>query len=155
MPMNRMNRAEFFDKLASLDEQQLKTALWNLYWRAPVSVRERIETEIQPAATRGSGRPSEAAIDPRSLQEEVSRFAELARCGAYLGGDRRVKPGQRTRWRSEFSRLAADARAGLRMPEPDAAAAALEQLIDLACSMPRGYKFWTARTAATARGNPM
>jgi hypothetical protein len=29
--MNRMNRTEFFDKMSGLDEQRLKTALWNLY----------------------------------------------------------------------------------------------------------------------------
>lgn len=131
--MNRMNRAEFFDKLASLDEQQLKTALWNLYWRGAAPMRERIETEIQPVLPGGAKRPTKTPIDARLVGEEVSRFAELARSGAYLAGDRRVTPRQRTRWRTEFARLAADARNGLRSPEPDPAATALEQLIDLAC----------------------
>jgi hypothetical protein len=43
MPANRMNREEFFAKLAPLDEDRLRKVLWNLYWRGPASVRERIE----------------------------------------------------------------------------------------------------------------
>ncbi len=139
--MNRMNRADFFDKLATLDEQQLRTALWNVYWRAAAPVRERIEAEIQPAPVGPTKRTSKAAVDPRTVRDEVQRFVDLARSGAYIAGDRRVPPGQRTRWRSEFSRLAADARAGLRAPEPDVAAAALEELIDLACET-RHYDYF-------------
>ncbi len=33
MPANRMNREEFFAKLAPLDEAALQKALWNVYWR--------------------------------------------------------------------------------------------------------------------------
>lgn len=139
--MNRMNRAEFFDKLATLDEQQLKTALWNVYWRSAAPVRERIESEIQPGSAITTKRVSKAAVEPRAVQDEVRRFVELARGGAYIAGDRRVSPGQRTRWRSEFARLAADARAGLRTPEPDPAASALEELIDLACET-RHYDYF-------------
>ncbi|MDY7087557.1 MAG: hypothetical protein SYR96_20880 [Actinomycetota bacterium] len=128
-----MNRAEFFDKLSLLDEQRLKTALWNVYWRAAAPVRERIEAEIRPEAAGPSKRPSKAAVDPRAVRDEVQQFADLARGGSYIAGDRRVSPGQRTRWRSEFARLANDARTGLRAPEPDHAATALEKLIDLAC----------------------
>jgi hypothetical protein len=29
MPVNRMNREEFFSKLTGLDEERLKKALWN------------------------------------------------------------------------------------------------------------------------------
>jgi hypothetical protein len=71
----------------------------------------------------------------------VQQFADLARGGAYMAGDRRVSPGQRTRWRSEFARLATDARTGLRAPEPDHAATALEKLIDLACET-RHYDYF-------------
>jgi hypothetical protein len=31
--LNRMNRDEFFAKLADLDEDRIKKALWNLLWR--------------------------------------------------------------------------------------------------------------------------
>ena len=31
MPTDRMNRDEFFDKLANLDEERIKKVLWNLY----------------------------------------------------------------------------------------------------------------------------
>ena len=64
---------------------------------------------------------------------EVSEFAELARCGAYLAGDRRVSPRERSRWRLTFRRLAADAQRALRAEDPAPAEAALAQLIDLAC----------------------
>jgi hypothetical protein len=132
VPMNRMNRTEFFDKLAGLDEQQLKTALWNLYWRGTAAVRERIESELQPNAAGQPRRPAATPMDPMSVRDEVIEFVALARSGAYIGGDRRVPPRQRTGWRSEFARLASEARKALRAPEPDPAAEALEQLIDLA-----------------------
>lgn len=132
MPMNRMNRTEFFDKLSGLDEQRLKTALWNLYWRGAAPLRERIETELQPSPAGQPRRPAAAPVDPNTVQDDVIRFVTLARSGAYMAGDRRVSPRQRTQWRTEFARLATDARKALRAPKPDPAADALEQLIGLA-----------------------
>jgi hypothetical protein len=131
VPMNRMNRTEFFDKLSGLDEQRLKTALWNLYWRGAAPVRERIEAELQPVPPQPR-RPAAAPMDPNAVRDEVITFVTLARSGAYIAGDRRVSPRQRTQWRTEFARLATDARKALRAPEPDPAADALEQLIGLA-----------------------
>src|SRR5436309_163945 len=46
VPMKRMNREEFFGKLAALDEERLKKALWNLYWCGSATMRERIEAEL-------------------------------------------------------------------------------------------------------------
>jgi hypothetical protein len=43
MPAHRMNRDEFYRKLAPLDEERLKKALWTLYWRGSAPMRERIE----------------------------------------------------------------------------------------------------------------
>jgi hypothetical protein len=130
--MNRMNRTEFFDKLSGLNEQHLKTALWNLYWRGAAPVRERIEAELQPTPVGQPRRSAAALVDPNTVREEVIEFVTLARSGAYLAGDRRVSPRRRTQWRSEFARLATDACRALRAPEPDPAADALEQLIGLA-----------------------
>jgi hypothetical protein len=39
---------------------------------------------------------------------EVTDFVTLARDGAYMYGDRRVSPTERTRWRLTFKRLAED-----------------------------------------------
>jgi len=44
-----MNRENFFAKLLTFDEERLKKALWNLYWRGSVTIRERIEAEVDPA----------------------------------------------------------------------------------------------------------
>jgi len=132
VPMNRMNRTEFFDKLSGLDEQRLKTALWNLYWRGTAPMRERIEAELQSTPGGQPRRPAAAPADPTMVRDEVIQFVTLARSGAYMAGDRRVSPRQRTQWRTEFARLATDARKALRAPEPDPAADALEQLIGLA-----------------------
>jgi hypothetical protein len=49
MRAKRMNREEFFAKLAPLDEDRLRKALWNLYWRGSAAMRERIESELDPA----------------------------------------------------------------------------------------------------------
>ena len=46
--MKRMNREEFFAKLAACDEERLKKVLWNLYWRGSAAMRERIEAEVDP-----------------------------------------------------------------------------------------------------------
>jgi len=47
--MKRMNREEFFAKLASCDEERLKKSLWNLYWRGLGG---------HAGTHRGRGRPS-------------------------------------------------------------------------------------------------
>ena len=71
----------------------------------------------------------------------MREFAELARAGAYLAGDRRVSPKERTRWRLTFRRLAADAEAALRAADPAPAEEALALIIDLACEM-KGYQYF-------------
>lgn len=137
-----MNREEFFGKLATLDGQRLQRAMWTLYWRGSAAMRERIEAELeadQPGARRKPATKEPA--DPAWVRDQVRDFVELARCGAYLAGDRRVSPRERTRWRFTFQRLAADAQDALRDDQPDDAAAAVEQLIDLACEM-RSYDYF-------------
>jgi hypothetical protein len=128
-----MNRDEFFAKLAGLDEDQIKKALWNLYWRGPVQLRERIESELDPAQDAARKRAAAEPPDPDAMLWEVRDFAELARAGAYIAGDRRVSPKERTRWRLTFRRLAADALAALRHEDSGPAEEAVALLLDLAC----------------------
>ncbi|HVC68630.1 MAG TPA: hypothetical protein VNC61_00050 [Acidimicrobiales bacterium] len=142
MPANRMGREEFFGKLATMDETGLKRALWNLYWRGSAALRERIDSELDPDGDGARKRPLKASVDPGAVLDEVSKFAALARSGAYLGGDRRVSPRERTRWRFTFRRLARDAQQAVSV-EDDVGdgVAAMEQLIDLACET-RGYDYF-------------
>ena len=51
MPVNRMNREEFFGKLTGLDEERLKRALWNLYWRTEKEKARRENRVPQPKRT--------------------------------------------------------------------------------------------------------
>jgi hypothetical protein len=139
MPIRRMNREQFYGQLATLDEQRLKKALWNLYWRGAAATRERIEAEIDLAPRDRGKHPSREPADPQQLLGEVADFVALARSGAYIAGDRRVSPRERTRWRLTFKRLAAAAQDGLRAPDTGAAATAVAQLIDLACQT-RDYR---------------
>jgi hypothetical protein len=132
--MKRMNREEFFGKLAALDEERLKKALWNLYWRGNATTRERIEAELDPGPPKQASRP---VVDPDAVLVEVRDFASLARAGAYLGGDRRVAPKERSGWRSTFRRLASEARETLAVEDPGPGIAAMELLIDLACDTRR------------------
>ena len=81
--------------------------------------------------------------------DEVREFAELARAGAYLAGDRRVSPKERTRWRVTFRRLAADAEAALRAADPAPAEEALALIIDLACEM-KGYQYFRSEDPVEA-----
>ena len=99
-----MNRDEFFAKLADLGEDRIKKALWNLYWRGPAQLRERIESELDPAQETVRKRAVTQPPDPDIVLWEIRDFAELARAGAYLAGDRRVSPKERTRWRLTFRR---------------------------------------------------
>jgi hypothetical protein len=131
--MERLDRAQFFAKLAPLDEERLRKTLWNLYWRGTAAVRQRIEAELEPGQTPRRGKP--VPVDPDVVLAEVRDFVALARSGAYFAGDRRVSPKQRTRWRFTFRQLVADARAALLAGDGTAGATALAALIDLACEV--------------------
>jgi hypothetical protein len=126
-----MNREQFFDKLATLDEAGLKKALWTLYWRGSANLREKIEAELDPGSDQRSPIAVKQAPDPQSVLGEVRDFVALARAGAYMAGDRRVSPKERGRWRLTFQRLATTSQAAL---AADAALGieALSLLIDLA-----------------------
>ncbi len=148
---NRMNREQFFRVVAPLEDDRLRKALWNVYWRGTADVRQRIEAEL---AGDGGGRPPRAAnstVDPETVRSEVDTFVSLARAGAYLAGDRRVSPRERTRWRFTFKRLAADAQQALHAEEPGSAETALEQLIDLACET-AGYDYFRSDDPMAAAG---
>ena len=135
MPTKRMDREQFFAKVANLDEERAKKVLWNLYWRGSATIRQRIEAEIGPGERARRVRQSEECADPEWVLSEVREFAALARSGAYLGGDRRVSPRERTRWRFAFQDLVKDARSALRDENVATAAAAMENLVDFACDM--------------------
>src|SRR5262245_50876977 len=98
VPTTRMDREQFFGLLATLDEQRPKKALWNLYWRGSAAMRQRIEAEIHPDTPDRRKRQAAASADPQLLLDEARELVALARAGAYLGGDRRVSPRQRSRW---------------------------------------------------------
>jgi hypothetical protein len=144
-----MNREEFFAKLAPLDEDRLRKVLWNLYWRGSATVRERIEGELDPVEHARRKQDAAAPPNPGLVLHQVREFAELARSGAYLAGDRRVSPKERTRWRVTFRRLAADAEAALRAPDPAPGAEALALIIDLACEM-KGYQYFRSEDPVEA-----
>lgn len=133
MPTKRMNRDEFHAKIAGFDAEQLSKILWTLYWRGSAPMRERIEAQLDPATHARQQRQKAAPPSATEVRREVVEFAALARSGAYLAGDRRVSPKERTRWRFTFRRLVADAQAALAGDDIDPAAAAVEVLIDLAC----------------------
>ena len=98
MVTKRMSREEFFAKLSPPDSERLQQVLWNLYWRGSEPLQERIEEELDPAQRRGGRRAAAGPAGPDLVLDEVREFVELARAGAYIGGDRRVPPDERTRW---------------------------------------------------------
>lgn len=145
-----MNREQFFGRLAGLDEQRLPKVLWTLYWRGSAALRARIEAELDAVEHGARARPTaEPPIDPQWVRQEVAEFVALACSGAYLAGDRRVSPKERTRWRFTFQRLSADALRALRDPEDEDAAVAVEQLVDLACEV-RGYDYFRSEDPVEA-----
>src|SRR5258708_10373773 len=118
MPPKRMNRHEFFGKVDGLSEDQSKKALWTLCWRGSAQMRERMERELAPAEDEARKRSAAMPPDPDSVLFEVREFAELARAGAYLAGDRRVSPQKRSRWRVTFRRPSGGALAAPRAGHP-------------------------------------
>lgn len=130
----RLNREQFYARLALLDEAGLRKALWTLYWRGSAPVRERVLAAVDPpSAVVGA---TVAAVDADALQAEVEAFAALARHGAYLAGDRRVSPKERSRWRFTFQRLAKATTQALAGRDVEPAASAMATLIDLARETP-------------------
>jgi hypothetical protein len=130
-----MNRDQFFDKIAGMDEADLKKALWTLYWRGAAPVRERIEAAIDPQATEVIKRATKAPPDPELVLSDVMEFVSLVRSGSYLAGDRRVSRHERSRWRHTFRRLAGEALEALSGEDVESAATAVAAMIDLACEM--------------------
>jgi hypothetical protein len=133
--MDRMNREQFFAAMAGLGEEQLRKALWTLYWRGSATIRQRIEAELTPRAARPHARGGAPSVDPDAVLYEVREFILLARSGAYLGGDRRVSPKERTRWRFTFKRLATESRQALLADDIALGAAAVAAMIDLSCEI--------------------
>ncbi|MHB8497487.1 MAG: hypothetical protein ACYDES_05715 [Acidimicrobiales bacterium] len=138
--MDRMDREQFFARLGALDEERLKKALWNLYWRGTATIRQRIEAELDPDGTRPRQREPEPA-DPEGALDEVRDFVALARSGAYLAGDRRVRPRERTRWRFTFQRFVKDAERALAGDDLSSGTEAMALLLDFAQEM-RGYDYF-------------
>ena len=146
-----MNRDEFHAKLAALDEERVRKALWTLYWLGSAQMRERIEAQLEPGEAVAQRRREPEPPDAGALLAEAREFVALARKGAYLAGDRRVSPRERTRWRFAFKRMVADAQDALRGDDPDTAAAALELLVDLACES-RGLDYFRSDDPMQAAG---
>ncbi|MDN5798137.1 MAG: hypothetical protein L0H79_20650, partial [Intrasporangium sp.] len=137
MADKRLDKKQFFGKLAGLDEAGLKTALWTLYWRGSAPMRERIESVIDPRVEAIRKVAAAAPPDADEVLDDVLEFVTLAQSGAYLGGDRRVSPKERSRWRFTFRRLADQSRDALAGADVASAGEAMEALIDLACETKR------------------
>ena len=146
-----MNREQFSRMVSGLDEERLHKALWNLYWRGTADVRGRIEVELASDGRARAPRPAKDPADPEMVLCEVDGFVSLARSGAYMGGNRRVSPRERSRWRFTFKRLADEAQDALRAEEAEPAASALEKLIDLACEA-HGYDYFRSHDPVAAAG---
>jgi hypothetical protein len=146
-----MNREQFFRVVSGFDEDRLRKALWNLYWRGTANVRERIEVELASDGRARAPRPAKEPPDPETVAFEVDDFVALARSGAYLAGNRRVSPREWSRWRFTFKRLATEAQDALRAEDAGPAASALGQLIDLACEA-RDYDYFRSEDPVAAAG---
>jgi hypothetical protein len=149
--MDRMNREQFYAAMAGLDEERLRKALWNLYWRGAAPVRERIDAEIAPPEPRLRSRDQAAAVDPKVVLHEVRDFIALARSGAYMAGDRRVSRTERSRWRFTFRRHLADARQALLASAGDPDSAALVAILDFASDL-RDYDYFHTEDPVEAAG---
>jgi hypothetical protein len=114
-------------------------------------VRTRIEAVVDGGGTQVPTRPANEPVDVRAQRAEVDEFVTPARKGAYMDGDRRVSPRERTRWRFTFKRLAAQAVETLRGEDHRSAAAILEKVIDLVGET-RDYEYFRSEDPMEAAG---
>lgn len=135
-----MNRKQFAAATAGLGEDELRKALWTVYWRGTAAVRERIEEILTPDPGGTARRGATAVPDPDEVLAAVQEFAGLVRSGAYLVGNRAVRPKERSQWRFTFRRLLAESRAALAAEDPAGGEVALTEMIDLACEL-RDYEY--------------
>lgn len=135
---NRMNREQFTAATAGLGEAELRKALWTVYWRGTAAVRERIEEIIAPDHAKAGRRAAPPVPDPDAVLAAVQEYTALVRSGAYIAGNRAVRPKERSQWRFTFRRLLADSRAALAADDPTGAETALTDMIDLACQLRHG-----------------
>jgi hypothetical protein len=149
--MERMNREQFFAAMSGLDEERLRKALWNLYWRSAAAVRERIEAEIAPPEISARARDQSATVDPEVVLRGVQDFVALARSGAYMAGDRRVSRTERSRWRFTFRRHLAEARQVLLATHGDPDPAALIAILDFASDL-SDYDYFHTEDPVEAAG---
>jgi hypothetical protein len=70
--VERMNREQFYAATAGLGEERLRKALWTVYWRSAVPVRQRIEAEIAPPEAKPVAR---ASVGPCRLPPSAHRRA--------------------------------------------------------------------------------
>jgi hypothetical protein len=131
-----MNRDDFYATMAPHDDARLRKILWTVYWRGNAQIRERIEDELRPQ-DQPKVKPKKELPDPVGILDEVTTFAELAKDGAYMAGDRRVHHTERSKWRYTFRRLGADALAALMAIDPAPAQQAVAKIVDLACDIKR------------------
>jgi hypothetical protein len=146
-----MNREEFFTALAGFDEDGLRKMVWTLYWRGSAPVRHRIEALLDPADQESTGGRGRQPVNAKTLLDEVRDFVGLARSGAYMAGNRRVSPKERSRWRMTFRRLAKAAQDALGSDEYCTGASALELMIDLAGETER-YDYFHSEDPMQAAG---
>jgi hypothetical protein len=130
-----MNREQFFAKLAPLGEAELRSALWTLYWRGTATMRERVEGVVDPAEAKRAAAVAAQPPDATTVLGDVRYFTSLVSEGAYLVGDRRVSPKERSNWRFTFRRLVTAGLDALRGDEVDTAGQALALMVDLACEL--------------------
>ena len=149
MAQQRMNRDEFFTKMAALDESALRTALWTLYWRGAQPVRERIEAILDPQTAKATKARAALPPDAQQVLSEVQFFTSIALDGGYIGGTRLVSPKERSNWRITFRRLVSESLDALRGDAPDTAAAAVTLMIDLACQC-RVYDYFRSEDPVQA-----
>ncbi|MFH1531364.1 MAG: hypothetical protein ABIK09_11615 [Pseudomonadota bacterium] len=134
--MKRLNKTEFYERMAPQDLEGLRKVLWNLYWRGGKAVHARIEEELEaPDPTRTRQKKAETLPDGEWLLHDVKDFVGLARSGAYMGGSREVGRKERSLWRVTFKRHIKDAEALLRAGGLEAARPVLEALLDLIMEM--------------------
>lgn len=149
MPVNRMNREQFYARVSGLDAEQLRKTLWTLYWRGTAQVRERIDDALSPPGE--PKRKVENLPDPDEVLDEVTEFVSMARDGAYMYGDRRVSRTERSKWRVTFRRLATQAQSALHAADTGPGEQAMELLVDLASEMRRVEYFHSEDPVEAAR----
>ena len=130
--MARLKKKEFVEKLSKYKEKELREMMWKIYYRAPETVRVRVEDLLRTPDERKIFKEVQDNAHRKALEQEIEEFVTTVRKGHYKRYSRHVARKYRKRWRFVFKRLLDDSTKLAEKGDVEVGLMGLETLLDLA-----------------------